>query len=431
MKVLFYNHTGRVCGAEKVLFSLLASAVRGKEFAAVLCSPATGEFTHFADLHGIPFEPLEELHARFTWRPDHLLRFLFSFYRVITAFRAQVREHRPDLIHANSIRAGLVATAATLRSNIPVVWHVHDALPRHPLSTLIRCFALATPRTHLLGVSRSVIRRFESVTLETVFGRSPFKVIHNGIDVARFDMPAAAGAVVREELGLMPDDIVACTIGQLAPRKGQLELIRAFAHLADRRVKLLIIGSAVFDHDHDYARTLQAAVAEYGLEDRVLLLGSRSDLPALLQAVDLVVLNSHSDPFPLVLLEAMAAGKPVLATAVDGIPEMIDHKESGWLIPPGHQRLLVEALDLLLATPSLRADLATLASIRVRSHFRREDFTREVEVYLSALVDSGIGRRNGFTGNPYSPGATQKDPQRESDNGEKELEDEIENRTCA
>src|ERR1700730_13994848 len=113
MKILFYNHTGQVSGAERMLLMILARLDQ-REFDPLVICPEQGPLLEMATNLGVPVESVSGFEARFTWRVDRLLRYLTSFFLVIRQLRQKVVSTRPDLIHANSIRAGLVATAATL-----------------------------------------------------------------------------------------------------------------------------------------------------------------------------------------------------------------------------------------------------------------------------------------------------------------------------
>src|SRR5437667_1941607 len=142
MKILFYNHTGTVSGAERVLSMILTHLDRDHYQPVVVCPPAS-RMTALAEEANVRTRALAELKARFTWRLDRVARYLISFASVIQHARRIVIEEGPDIIHANSIRAGLVMSAATIGLGVPVIWHAHDILPRHPLSTAVRLFAAA------------------------------------------------------------------------------------------------------------------------------------------------------------------------------------------------------------------------------------------------------------------------------------------------
>ncbi len=383
MRILFYNHTGQVSGAERVLLALL-QGVKGKPATqAVLLCPPLSPLWKQAHALGVRCEPIAELHARFTWRVDRLVQYLWSFYPAMRGFRTQVMQFQPELIHANSVRAGLVAFLATMLLRMPIVWHIHDRLPPHPFSLLIRWIALSSARNHLLGVSLAVIKRFRS-RLSLFVHHPPTRVIYNGVAVDRFRPDPASREVVREELKLSEADLALGIIAQITPRKGQLELLRAFAAVLPHapQATLVIVGAPLFKHDHAYLTRLQQTAQKLGIAERVRFLGARRDVPAVMQALDLVILNSHSDPFPLTMLEAMASGTPVLATAVDGIPELIRQGETGWLVPPRNETALAEAIVRLLKDATLRWSLATNGRQQILNGFTVEHFRHAIEQYL-------------------------------------------------
>jgi glycosyltransferase involved in cell wall biosynthesis len=386
MRILFYNHTGQVSGAERVLLAILQGGKDKPATQAVLLCPAASPLMLNAQAQGIRCEAIEELQARFTWRVDRLVQYLWSFYLVIRSFRAQVYQFQPELIHANSVRAGLVASLATVLLRVPVIWHIHDTLPRHPFSVLIRWLALSSPRHHLLGVSHAVIKRFRS-RLSLFVQRPPARVIHNGVAVERFRPDAQAREAVRDEWQLRADDLALGIVGQITPRKGQLELLRAFAQVARRvpNATLFIIGAPLFAHDHAYLARLKQTAEQLGIIDRVRFTGARRDIDAVMQALDLVILNSRSDPFPLTMLEAMASGTTVLATAVDGIPELIRHGETGWLIPPRDEAKLTEAMLHLVSQPELRVSLAAQGRQQILNGFTAAHFQCAIEQYFQMV----------------------------------------------
>ena len=149
MKILYYNHTGQVSGAERVLLMILSQLDRNR-FEPVVACPTEGKLIGMVSELGIRTIGLEQLEARFTWRVGKLFRYLASFARVISNSRSLIIDEQPEVIHANSIRAGLVMSAASFGLATPVIWHAHDILPRHPLSIAIRFFACASGRNSIL-----------------------------------------------------------------------------------------------------------------------------------------------------------------------------------------------------------------------------------------------------------------------------------------
>ena len=154
MKVLFYNHTGKVSGAERVLLMILAR-LDPSRFNPVMLCPADGALREMVDHLAVRTITIDSLAARFTLNPLQLLRYVSSFVRQVRAARLAVKAERPDVVHANSIRAGLVMSAASFGLATPVIWHAHDILPRHPLSIAIRFFACASGRNSILAVSQA------------------------------------------------------------------------------------------------------------------------------------------------------------------------------------------------------------------------------------------------------------------------------------
>jgi glycosyltransferase involved in cell wall biosynthesis len=380
MKILFYNHTGQVSGAERLLLMILARLDRDVVEPVVVC-PGQDSLAEMVSDLGVPLEIVGALEARFTWQVNHLARYCKSFFGVIRQFRRKVITIEPDLIHANSIRAGLAATAATSGLGTRVVWHLHDMLPRHPLSTLIRVFALLSSRTRMIAVSEAVARNFRGRFSGLLKNR--VSVILNAIDLEKFQPDQTARRVIRRELRLRETDPLVGIVGQLTPRKGQLELLRAFGEALPEmpHTVLLLAGAPLFNRDHEYLKTLERTALELGIRDRVRMLGARNDIETIMQALDVLVVNSNVEPFGLVILEAMACGTPVLAAAVDGIPEIIEHDRNGWLVPPQDEGALAEAIIHLSRQPELRARLTEQGKQHVAAHFSAERFLTELQAY--------------------------------------------------
>jgi glycosyltransferase involved in cell wall biosynthesis len=379
MKILFYNHTAQVSGAERLLLMILSRLDRAIFDPVVVC-PRRGPLAEMASDLSTRVETVEGLEARFTWRIDRLFHYLRSFYAVINQVRQRVIAIKPDLIHANSIRSGLVATAATVGLGTRVVWHLHDLLPLHPLSTAIRCFALLSSRTQMVAVSQAVAANFRGAFLPL---QRRISVILNAIDLDKFYPNLNGGQKKRDELDLSKTEILIGIVGQVTPRKGQLDLLRAFAQvLVDvPRATLLVVGAPLFNGDGEYLELLERTAPELGIEHRVRMLGARSDVASIMQALDLLVINSTAEPFGLVALEAMACGTPVLATATGGLPEIIEHDKNGWLVPLRDEKSLVVAMVNLARQPALRTRLAAHGKKRVASCFSADRYLTELQSF--------------------------------------------------
>ena len=368
---------------------MILARLNRDRFDLVVVCPEASRMMELAATQNIRTRGLRQLEARFTWRPDRILNHLISFANVIKHARKIVIEESPDAIHANSIRAGLVMAAATLGLRVPVIWHAHDILPRHPLSTAVRLFAAVTSQNRILAVSHAVATRFRGVLLRPFKHRVPIEVIHNAVDLDRFHPDAEAREEMRRALNLAKTQPVVGIVGQLTPRKGQLELIEGFAHVA-REVPdavLLIVGEALFNRDQEYAEDLKRTVASLGLTDRVRFLGPRDDVPKLMQGLDVLVINSHEEPFALTVLEGLASGTAVLATSVGGTPEMILHAENGWLVKRRDHDDLVSGLLTLLRDEPLRRQMGSRGRGDAIARFSIDRFMTEVLALYHAVLD--------------------------------------------
>jgi L-malate glycosyltransferase len=381
-RIAYVNHTGKVSGAEKVLLHMLHGLDKASYERVVLC-PAAGDLQRMVADEDVPCIPTQELHARFTWRPDRLLRYLLSFIQVIADLRKKIERIDPDLVHANTLRAGIATTLATMGTGRLVIWHVHDILPRHPITGIIRAVAYLSRRTRVIAVSLATANAFS--------GRLRFAgrvhVIHNGTDLSRFPVKQLGNAPLKRELGLPEDVFLVCAVGQICARKGLRELVKAFDHIhrTASHMHLAIVGRPVFQHEERYRNALIEQVAGAGLGDRVHFTGERRDIAAVLQSTDLLVLNSLQEPFGLVLVEAMSSGTPVLAARVGGIPEIVTDSHSGWLVEKGDtEALAAKLLELSLHRDAL-GRVARFARETVCPRFSIERFLSRVDAFYSDI----------------------------------------------
>ncbi|MBY0524712.1 MAG: glycosyltransferase [Gemmataceae bacterium] len=205
------------------------------------------------------------------------------------------------------------------------------------------------------------------------FSGERIEIIENGIDVERY-APVSDRAALRRRLGLSPTRRYVANVARLHPVKDQASLVRAFARIAAETadVDLLLVG------DGSLRRSLEDLVDELGIRPRIHFLGVRSDVPDILRAVDIFALTSVSEAASLTLLEAMAAGLPVVVTAVGGNPEIVRHECEGLLVPRADVPAMTDALRDLLANPDRARELGAAGRARV---WRRFQLKYTVEAY--------------------------------------------------
>jgi glycosyltransferase involved in cell wall biosynthesis len=230
--------------------------------------------------------------------------------------------------------------------------------------------------SQLLAVSNAV-----KLDLSTQFGVPERKiaVIYNGTDVARYaPKDKASVSALRRSLGLLDHQPVVLTVAYARPEKRLDVFVRAAQQLLTRFPDVIFLHSG----GGPLEENLKGLVQELGIEERVRFLGYRTDVPDLLSLCDVFVLPSQGDPCPRALIEAMASGCSIVASSVDGIPELLPDGHCGLLVPPGNAAALAQAIGQLLQNESLRQRFAQRArEAAVTRLDRRQQLQRELELY--------------------------------------------------
>jgi glycosyltransferase involved in cell wall biosynthesis len=257
-----------------------------------------------------------------------------------------IRALHPDLVHANSLKAGVYGCLAGRLAGVPVVWHVRDRLTPDYLDAGL----LRQVRLLLRWLPRAVVANSRA-TADTVHAGPPVHVVHSPVRLHAAPAPH----------GRWP--LTFATLSRLSPWKGQREFLLAFAAaFPDGPHRALVLGGALFGEEA-YARSLRDLAEELGITERVEFRGHVSDLGAALVDVDVVVhCPTIPEPFGRVVAEAMAAGRPVVAPAAGGPLEIIDDGRNGLLYAPNDQGALVAALRGLAADEALRVRLGAAAA---------------------------------------------------------------------
>lgn len=212
------------------------------------------------------------------------------------------------------------------------------------------------------------------------------KVIYNGIDVDRFE-GGPAPSEAKQRINVDPRDRTVAIFASLKEVKDHRTFLKAAKLVSEATdgVRFLLVG------DGPLRQPLEAYADQLGIGGDVSFLGLRDDIPALLAATDLAVLSSVQEGFSNAIIEAMAAGRPVVATNVGGNAEAIVHGATGYIVPPGDERAMAEAMLRILDDDRLMAEFGTKGRQRTVERFRREDRFREIdELYVQALRSKKI-----------------------------------------
>lgn len=379
LKVLFYSHSGEVSGAE---ISLLLTMIHIQGVNALLAAPE-GELLQRARNKGLEVRPIRSHRARMSRNPLDLVGGIIGIVVAGVRLRLLISAESPDILHANSIRAGLIALIGTCWTGTTTVWHVRDNLPMNVVGRMIRRIA-ATQAAGVITISHAVRDNFSKA--ERL--RKKTFVVYNGIPVDV--LPTQPTDSLRDNLAVSSSSFVVGVVGQIALWKRQADAIQAFALFSKNYPdsKLWIVGSPKFRSENTaYYESLQAQSRQLGLQARIRFLGFQPDVTRVMDAIDVLLVPSENEPFGRVVIEAMLAGKPVIGTRGGGIPEIIVDGETGILVNQGDISAMSVALQEMFRSPHLRRVFGDSGRERCLMRFSIDRTCAEIEdVYRSLMI---------------------------------------------
>lgn len=315
-----------------------------------------------------------------------LAKDLMDFARSINSMVALINEKDIELIHLNEIFDVYGAMAAKV-AGVPCVWHVRANLEPWWLARL------ALPRIALkladavIVVSESVkIHEFRSQGINT----SKIHIVHDPRpDQERFS-PNCDGRSVRKEIGIADDGFLITLVAKLSRRKGHAVLIRAIPEILNNfpQSKFLLVGGEIDGkHHREYAEEIKALPSKIGVGDNVVFAGFRDDIPQIMAASEVIIhCSTYPDPFPGIVLQGMAMGKPVIASKMGGPLEQIEDGESGILVDPGDESALAAAICQLLSNEQQRIRIGQCGLRRLRIFPNTYEYAeRLLDIYQEVL----------------------------------------------
>lgn len=313
-----------------------------------------------------------------------LVRDLIALVRLVR----HIRKHRYDVVHTHSAKAGFIGRVAAHVAEVPAVVHTPHVFPfQMDVSAVRKAFYLRLERIAARFADRIVCvcsAEKQTALQARVAPESKLTVIINGVEQHAASAVPADIAALRAELGLPPDRPVVALIGRFCRQKGQGYFVLAAREIVRRfpATLFLLVGEG------RQRRRTEALIAHHGLGPHFVVIGARPDVASLYVIMDIVVCSSLWEGLPYSLLEAMAAGKAVVATAVGGIPEAVRDKRSGLLAPPKDPHALAEAIMGLLGDRARRAQLGEDARSFVRDRFRLADMVSRTEELYKTLLET-------------------------------------------
>lgn len=285
------------------------------------------------------------------------------------------REFDFELVYSNTL-AVIVGAYWASRRGLPHIWHIHEIL--HGPKPLVKLLTSMLDRStkEPIVVSEAVGDHWKRK-----LKKAKIEVIHNGIPYSEyFD----AKSSLRNELGLGDGTVLITMVGRINPGKGQL----FFLEMAKELLKVstdchfVLVGDP-FPGYEEIEQKIAEEIAKDGLKKNVTHLGFRADIPEILKDTDVFVLPSIlPDSFPTVILEAMASGKPVVATHSGGASEMVIHEETGFLIPIGDVKNGIKTIDKLIKNVNLRFKMGNAGRKRVLHEYSLESFEEKITNHL-------------------------------------------------
>ena len=358
-------------GAERLAMTV-ALRLDQARFERVLCASRSADPALVSELEegGVEVLSLERRSRATIWQWAPLL--------------AELRRRRVDVVHAHMFHSNVWGTFFGRLAGVPVVVaHEHTwSFQGEPLRRLLDRRLVARGADVFLAVSSEDRRRMIEVE-----GIDPaaIRIVLNGIPA-----PTRGSGDVRRELGIPARAPVIGTVSVLRKQKALDVLLRAAATLLSEFPALRILVAGVGPEEE----RLRSLAAELGLESAVTMLGLRGDVPDVLAALDVFVSSSDFEGTPLALIEAMAAGRPIVATRVGGVPDLIDEGIHGRLVEPREPEALAKAVAELLRDPKQRAELGARALERQRRELGVDAMIRRLEdLYESLFLASARARR--------------------------------------
>jgi glycosyltransferase involved in cell wall biosynthesis len=367
-RVLYLHNSQLIGGAERALLTL-ATAIGQMDVEPLVVWPLVDDTAQWLRSRGVRVLQLKVP----SWRHGLALPLIPT---LLMRLRRAIRPGEIDLVHVNNYRLAPVGRFVARWAGVPCVCHVREMIA----SDKIRQYRLASSADFLIVVA-------EAVGQALVQGGLPsdrITVIRSGIALPETPTDRERAAV-RNSLGVAAEDQLIGMVGHVLPHKGYDELIRAIALIREKAPasRCVIVGKILRE---SYLASLRQLARELSIEDRLVWAGVQQDVMPILHAIDLFVLPSRTEGLPITILEAMAAGRPVVATTVGGIPELVRHGETGLLVPPKDPQRLAEAMLALLHGQTSARAMGTAGRALVAASFTVEGEARETALLYQRIL---------------------------------------------
>jgi len=381
VRVLFLDHVSRAAGgAQRSLLDLVKNLPR-ERYAVVVSIPAAGAFGDALAACGAQVVAIPMKRFKKTLNPLALAAYVWSVLRTVPRLIRRIRRDGIDVVHANGNSAHLYGMLAGRLTGVPAIWHCRDLSDLGLLGRLMYRMA-----SRVVTVSQAVAARVARYGGDA--GRK-IRVVYNGIAPGAFQR-GGSPSVCRREWGIGEDAFLVAMIGQVVPWKNHGVFLEAARRVLSEvpHARFVVVGGDMFGEHGPLVTSLRARVAEWGLESRIIFAGFRDDIGRVLDSVDLLLHPADREPFGRVVLEAMAAGKPVVAVGRCGPAEIIRQGVDGVLTREADPGEMAEAVIRLAGDAEFRGRIAAAARERARKDFPLSRTVAEIEGIYNELAGS-------------------------------------------
>lgn len=373
MNILYLTNTGKIVGGGEISLLNLLEHLDKARFKPYIVIPYEGNFTKEIRNLGIPV--IEVVMKKIS----NPLNIYYSF-KTLRNLKKIIKHYRIDLIHSNFTGGiAFLAGIASLILKIPFIWHVR-VLESGGMLDLIHSIL----SSKIILISEAIKRRLWWIPQKT-----KFVVIYNGVNLKRFCSTGDKRAF-EKEIDRGKNEFLVSTLGRYHPIKGYEYFIKA-AKVVSRVIpntRFLIIGFN-YSQNNKYLNKLRNLAKRLNIEDRVIFMGGRKDIPAILPALDLFVLTSKIPAFERVLIEAMACAKPVVAFRAGAIPEIVIDGTTGFLAPPRDFKNIADKIIYFLKSKEIRDKFGKNGRLRAEQLFDINDHTKKIEnLYMGLIRDN-------------------------------------------
>ena len=391
-RILFISHGPLLYGAQRSLLAFL-TGVNREIIEPFLLIPREGPLADEARKLDIPVIILPVNHwvafgdtAKMNYF-RRVTKVLYGLKKRVADIASVITQHDIDLVYTNTVTLieGALAARATKR---PHLWHLREHVSgnkdlKAALSATLISKTIAALSDKIIMNSQSLGEGYK-ISLKN----NKVAVVYNGVDLNSFPLSNDNQHIFRQELGLGQSTKVISLIGSITPRKGLNTFIEMSSKLTSNFDDIAFIVAG--DGEARLTSELKAKVNQLGLSDRFHFVGWRTDVDSILRDTDLLVVSAEQEPFGRTVVEAMAAGVPVVSTRCGGPEEIIIDGETGFLVPANGADELASAAAKVLSDPALASAFSTKGRLRVEKMFSEEAYVRNIETILIKLTNPSI-----------------------------------------